>query len=99
MNASVTMRQAGQSKKMAEARLSFEERKTIIILIQLFPFLKCVYIFWHPLYIYIFILLSVMLACFSGYTNKKRQPVSKACKSFQHTLQRTWLIHSESSAK
>jgi hypothetical protein len=29
MNASVTMRQAGQSKKMAEARLSFEERKTI----------------------------------------------------------------------
>jgi hypothetical protein len=43
MNASVTMRQAGQSKKMAEARLSVEERKTI------FPFLKCVYIFWHPL--------------------------------------------------
>ena len=30
MNASVTMRQAGQSKKMAEARLSFEERKTIL---------------------------------------------------------------------
>jgi hypothetical protein len=36
---------------MAEARLSFEERKTITILIQSFPFLKCVYIFWHPLYI------------------------------------------------
>jgi hypothetical protein len=30
MNASVTMRQAGQSKKMAEAGLSFEERKTIL---------------------------------------------------------------------
>jgi len=30
MNASVTMRQAGQSKKMVEARLSFEERKTIL---------------------------------------------------------------------
>jgi len=43
MNASVTMRQAGQSKKMADARLSsFEERKTI------FPFLKCVYIFLAP---------------------------------------------------
>jgi hypothetical protein len=31
MNAGVTMRQAGQSKEMAEARLSFEERKTITI--------------------------------------------------------------------
>ena len=30
MNASVTVRQAGQPKKMAEARLSFEERKTIL---------------------------------------------------------------------
>jgi hypothetical protein len=30
MNASVTMQQAGQSKKMAEARLSFEEHKTIL---------------------------------------------------------------------
>ena len=30
MNASVTMRQAGQSKKMVEARLLFEERKTIL---------------------------------------------------------------------
>ena len=30
MNASVTMRHAGQSKKMAEARLSFEQRKTIL---------------------------------------------------------------------
>ena len=30
MNASVTVRQAGQSKKMAEARLSFEERKTFL---------------------------------------------------------------------
>jgi len=40
MNASVTMQQEGQSKKMAEARLSsFEERKTI------FPFLQCVYNF------------------------------------------------------
>jgi hypothetical protein len=45
MNASVTMRQAGQSKKMAEARLSFEEHKTITILIQFYNFLKCVYIF------------------------------------------------------
>jgi hypothetical protein len=33
------MRQAGQSKKTAEARLSFEERKTITILI-VFSFLK-----------------------------------------------------------
>ena len=30
INASITMRQAGQSKKMAEERLSFEERKTIL---------------------------------------------------------------------
>ena len=30
MNANVTMRQAGQSKKMAEVRLSFEEHKTIL---------------------------------------------------------------------
>jgi hypothetical protein len=29
MKDSITMRQAGQSKKMAEAWLSFEERKTI----------------------------------------------------------------------
>jgi len=29
MNASVTTRQAGQSEKMAEERLSFKERKTI----------------------------------------------------------------------
>jgi hypothetical protein len=43
------MGQAGRSKKMAEARLSFEERKTITILIQFFPLLKCVYIFGHPL--------------------------------------------------
>jgi hypothetical protein len=39
MNASVTMRQAGQSKKMAEARLSFEEL-SITILIQFFSILK-----------------------------------------------------------
>jgi hypothetical protein len=44
-NACVTTRQAGQSKKMAEARLLFEEGKTVTILIQFFPFLKCVYIF------------------------------------------------------
>jgi hypothetical protein len=50
MNASVTMRQEGQSKKMADARFSLEGRKIITILIQLFPFLKCVYILWHPLY-------------------------------------------------
>jgi hypothetical protein len=50
MNASVTTRQAGRSKKMAEARLSFEEHKAITSLIQFFPFLKCVYIFWHPVY-------------------------------------------------
>jgi len=30
MNAIITMRQAGQSKKMVEARLSFEESKTIL---------------------------------------------------------------------
>jgi hypothetical protein len=51
MNSSVTMRQAEQSKQMAEARLSFEERKTITILIEFFSFLKCVYMFWHPLYV------------------------------------------------
>jgi hypothetical protein len=39
MNAGITMRQAGQSKKMAEARLSFKEL-SITILIQYFPFLK-----------------------------------------------------------
>jgi hypothetical protein len=47
MNASVTMRQAGQSKKMAKARMSFEEM-SITILIKDFPFLKRVHIFWHP---------------------------------------------------
>jgi len=30
MNAIITMRQAGQSKKMVEARFSFEERKAIL---------------------------------------------------------------------
>jgi hypothetical protein len=30
MNATVTMRQAGQSKEMAEERLSFEEHKNIL---------------------------------------------------------------------
>jgi hypothetical protein len=40
MNASVTIRQAGQSKKMAEARLSFEEHRTITVLVQFFSFLK-----------------------------------------------------------
>jgi len=30
MNAIINMRQAGQSKKMVEARLSFEERKIIL---------------------------------------------------------------------
>jgi hypothetical protein len=33
---------------MAEARLSFEERKTITILIKIFPSLNCVYIFGTP---------------------------------------------------
>jgi hypothetical protein len=46
------MRQAGQSKKMAEARLSFEERKTIEILIQIFHFLKCVYFMARSVYIH-----------------------------------------------
>jgi hypothetical protein len=56
------MRQAGQSKKMAEAWLSFEERKTITILIQFFPFLKCVYIFLaHSLYIYIHIYIYIYI--------------------------------------
>jgi hypothetical protein len=48
LNTSVTTRQAGQSKKMAEARLSFEERKTITILIQFFTSLKRVYLFLAP---------------------------------------------------
>ena len=43
MNASVAMRQAGRSKKMAEARLSFEERKTVLKW-----YLKCVYVFLAP---------------------------------------------------
>jgi hypothetical protein len=43
MNASVTMRQAGESKKMAEARLPFEERKTITILIQFFFLKMCIH--------------------------------------------------------
>jgi hypothetical protein len=38
---------------MAEARLSFKEVSNTI-LIQFFPFLKCVYIFWHPLYISVY---------------------------------------------
>jgi hypothetical protein len=42
------MRQAGQSKKMAEAGLSFEKRKTITILIQFFSFLK-MFIFFGTL--------------------------------------------------
>jgi len=42
------MRQAGQSKKMAGTRLSFEEHK-------FFPFLKCVLLFFGTLYIYIYI--------------------------------------------
>jgi hypothetical protein len=50
MNASATMRQAGQSKNMAEAWLSFEECKTITILIEFFPSLKCVYLCVYPLY-------------------------------------------------
>jgi hypothetical protein len=63
MNASVTMRQAGQSKKMAGARLSFEERKTITILIQFFSFLKMRIIFWYPsvfVYIYIYIYIYIL---------------------------------------
>jgi hypothetical protein len=40
------MRQAGQSKKMGKARLSFVKRKTVTILIQFFfTFSKCVYLF------------------------------------------------------
>jgi len=59
MNASVTVRQAGQSKKVAEARLSsFEKRKTI------FPFLKCVYIFFGTLCI-----LTKDLVIFSSLSN------------------------------
>jgi hypothetical protein len=64
MNASVTMRQAGQAEKMAEARLSFEESKTITILIQFFLSLKCVYIFGNlcscdRLTIYLFIVTGI----------------------------------------
>jgi hypothetical protein len=50
MNAFVTMRQAGQSKKMTEARLSFEGL-SITILIQLFSFLKmCIHFLAPPVY-------------------------------------------------
>jgi hypothetical protein len=45
MNASITMRQAGQSKKMAEARLSFEELSITILIQIFFPFLKRIYNF------------------------------------------------------
>jgi hypothetical protein len=48
------MRQAGQSKKMAEARLSFEERKTITALIHFFFFFKICIHFWHHLFVLMF---------------------------------------------
>jgi hypothetical protein len=38
MNASGTMRQAGQSKKMAETRLSFEERACVYVFLALSVF-------------------------------------------------------------
>jgi hypothetical protein len=44
MNASVVMRQEGQSKKMAEARLSFEDLNVTILIQFFFSFLKiCIY--------------------------------------------------------
>jgi hypothetical protein len=50
MNASITMRQAGQSKKMAETRLLFKEL-SITILIQFFPFLTHCGPVFFPLYL------------------------------------------------
>ena len=47
MNASVAMRQAGRSKKIAEARLSLEKRKTILK--------------WHLKRVYVFLAPSVYL--------------------------------------
>jgi hypothetical protein len=62
MNASVTMRQAGQSKKMVEVQLSFKELSTTIS-IQFFPFLKVYNFFWHPLYFLPFIEFCNQLKC------------------------------------
>jgi hypothetical protein len=57
INWMLTTRQARQSKKMEEARVSLEECKTITILIQFFPFLKCVYVFGtlfiHNVYVFV----------------------------------------------
>jgi hypothetical protein len=58
-NASVTIRQAGQSKEMVEAHLSCEERKTILKW-YFFPFLKCVRIFGT---LCIYSLLRILLLC------------------------------------
>jgi predicted membrane protein len=56
MNASVTMRQAGESKKVAELRLSFEERKIFnTFLIQFIPFLNVFTFLGTLIYIHIYI--------------------------------------------
>jgi hypothetical protein len=55
---------------MAEARLSFEERKTITILIQLFFFLKmCIFLapsiyVYVYLYLYLYLYLSIYLSIY-----------------------------------
>ena len=55
MNASVTMRQAGQSKIMTEARLSFDERKNVYTVFGT----SCIYIY----------LSSRNVRCVIGYFN------------------------------
>jgi hypothetical protein len=62
------MQQAGQSKKVAEARLSLEECKTITILIRFFPYLKCVYISLAPtVYIHMSVYLFIVthIVCYT----------------------------------
>ena len=59
MNASVTTRLAGQLKKMEEARLSFEERKTI-------PSLNVYTFFGHPLYIQIHTYIYIIVRFFGA---------------------------------
>jgi ABC-type transport system involved in Fe-S cluster assembly fused permease/ATPase subunit len=83
------MRQAGQSKKTAEARLSLEERKAITILIQFFSFLKmciflapsvyirmlvCIYGYLYVcMYVCVCVCVCVFTACIITQTNKCMQ--------------------------
>jgi hypothetical protein len=75
MNASLSMRRAGQSKKMVEVRLSFEERKNI-------SYLKmCIYFFGtadilyvYDVYIYIYIYSGI---CYNGGMLQRKAIINK----------------------